>query len=196
MAKEEKKKRHWLSRLSFGTVSLVLGVLLVLAYLSVVVDPAKAWFFTLFGLLFPLLLAAYAGPFRMGAHPAFHYAGAAAGGAAAVGLFFRPILPVRRPPRTEEPPEGGFLQCGALCARSVRKRSAGPGRFRAPLALPQDADLICLQEFYLPPDVHGQLAPKHFPGYKAEYYVLTGKNGHFGNLTLSRRPVAEREDRL
>ena len=56
MAKEEKKKRHWLSRLSFGTVSLVLGVLLVLAYLSVVVDSAKAWFFTLFGLLYPLVL--------------------------------------------------------------------------------------------------------------------------------------------
>ena len=58
MDKTEKKQRHWLSHLSFGTVSLVLSALLVLAYLSVVVDPAKAWFFTLFGLLYPLVLPA------------------------------------------------------------------------------------------------------------------------------------------
>ena len=56
MAKTEKKQRHWLSHLSFGTVSLVLSALLVLAYLSVVVDPAKAWFFTLFALVYPLVL--------------------------------------------------------------------------------------------------------------------------------------------
>ena len=37
----EKKKRHWLSRLSFGTVSLVMSVLLVLSYCSVIFDPAK-----------------------------------------------------------------------------------------------------------------------------------------------------------
>ena len=46
------KKRHWLSRLSFGTVSLIASALLVLAYLSVVIDPAKAWFFTLFALVY------------------------------------------------------------------------------------------------------------------------------------------------
>ena len=53
---EKKKKRNWLSRLSFGTISLVSSGLLVLAYLSVVIDPAKAWFFTLFGLLYPVVL--------------------------------------------------------------------------------------------------------------------------------------------
>ncbi|MBO6096384.1 MAG: hypothetical protein J6P56_03605 [Bacteroidales bacterium] len=50
------KKRHWLSRLSFGTLSLVAAGLLVLAYLYVIFDPAKAWFFTLFGLLYPVVL--------------------------------------------------------------------------------------------------------------------------------------------
>ena len=59
----ERKKRHWLSRLSFGTVSLVLSALMLLAYLSVVVNPAKAWFFTLFGLLYPLVLPLTAGLF-------------------------------------------------------------------------------------------------------------------------------------
>ena len=52
---QAKKKRHWLSRLSFGTVALGVSGLLVMSYLSMVVDPARAWFFTLFGLLYPLL---------------------------------------------------------------------------------------------------------------------------------------------
>ena len=51
----EKKKRHWLSRLSFGSVALAVSILLFLGYLSVIVDPAKAWFFTLFGLLYPVV---------------------------------------------------------------------------------------------------------------------------------------------
>ena len=34
----EKKKRHWLSRLSFGTVSLVFSALLLLGYLSIRVN--------------------------------------------------------------------------------------------------------------------------------------------------------------
>ena len=54
----EVKKRHgWFSRLTFGTVSLALGGLLALSYVSVLVNPAKAWFFTIFGLLFiPVLV--------------------------------------------------------------------------------------------------------------------------------------------
>ena len=50
------KKRHWLSRLSFGVISLAASALLVLAYLSVVVNPVHGWFFTLFGLLYPVVL--------------------------------------------------------------------------------------------------------------------------------------------
>ena len=61
--KKNRKERHWLSHLSFGTVSLVLSGLLVLGYLSVVVNPAKAWIFTLFGLLYPLVLPLTLGVF-------------------------------------------------------------------------------------------------------------------------------------
>ena len=49
MAKQ--KKHNWFTSLSFGTVALVLTVLLVLGYLSIIVPPEKAWFFTLFGLI-------------------------------------------------------------------------------------------------------------------------------------------------
>ena len=54
---EIKKKHGWFSRFTFGTASLVLAALLALSYVSVIVNPAKAWIFTIFGLLFiPLVL--------------------------------------------------------------------------------------------------------------------------------------------
>ena len=56
MPKKKQKSRHWLSHLSFGSVALTLSVLLILSYLSIFIDPAKAWFFTLFGLLYPVVL--------------------------------------------------------------------------------------------------------------------------------------------
>ena len=56
MAKQ--KKHNWFTSLSFGTVALVLTVLLVLGYLSIIVPPEKAWFFTLFGLIYPVVLPA------------------------------------------------------------------------------------------------------------------------------------------
>ena len=57
MAQVRKNRHGWFSRLTFGTVSLVLAGLLLLSYLSVLVNPAKAWFFTILGLLFvPLFI--------------------------------------------------------------------------------------------------------------------------------------------
>ena len=57
MAEVEKKKHGWFSRFTFGTVCLVLAALLALSYVSTIVNPAKAWFFTIFGLLFiPVLV--------------------------------------------------------------------------------------------------------------------------------------------
>ena len=58
MAEVKNKKKHgWFSRFTFGTASLVLAGLLALSYVSVLVNPAKAWIFTIFGLLFiPLMV--------------------------------------------------------------------------------------------------------------------------------------------
>ena len=53
-----------------------------------------------------------------------------------------------------------------------------------------NADVICLQEFYLPNTLNMDAWFRdHFPGYHVDYYVLTGEKGHAGNVTLSRRPV-------
>ena len=51
-----KGTRHWLGRLSFGGVSIVVAAVLVLCYFSVVINPAKAWMITLVGLLYPIVL--------------------------------------------------------------------------------------------------------------------------------------------
>ena len=191
MAKEEKKKRHWLSRLSFGTVSLVLGVLLVLAYLSVVVDPAKAWFFTLFGLLYPLVLPLTIGLFVWALFRRSRMR----------GLLFLALLPslffagryvrFRRQEPAAEPSlkvvsynVGLFAHGDENLSRNTRADSLCRWLLR------QNADLICLQEFYFPPSVSpASWLKEHFPGYKIEYYVLNHKFGHTGNVTLSRYPV-------
>ena len=187
----ERKKRHWLSRLSFGTVSLVLSALMLLAYLSVVVNPAKAWFFTLFGLLYPLVLPLTAGLFIWALVRRSRMRGLLLAVLLPSLFFAGRYIQLRRPTPECEPSlkvisynVGLFAHGDAATDRTVRADSLCRWLAR------QEADLICLQEFHLPSNLSldGWLGAR-FPGYKIEYYVLTGKSGHFGNVTLSRRPV-------
>ena len=194
MAAPKKKERHWLSHLSFGTVSLVLSGLLVLAYLSVVVDPAKAWFFTLFGLLYPVVLPVTALLFVWSLFRRSHMRLLLMIVLLPSLFFFGRYVQFRR----SAPAEEGALK---VVSYNVGLFAHGPeGADRLVLAdsvsrwlRAQDADLICLQEFFLPNEVSmDDWIKRHFPGYKAEYYVFTGKRGAFGNLTLSRCPVADK----
>ncbi len=188
----EKKKRHWLSRLSFGTVSLIFSALLVLAYLSFVVDPAKAWFFTLFGLLyFPVLVIV-----------AFLFVWSLFRRSKMRGLLLLVLLPslfffgrYYQFKGTEDTTPATLKVVSynvGLFAHGDRfgNREALADSVCAYLNK-ADADIICLQEFYLPVRVDmGAWLKRHFPSYSANYYVLTGQDGQFGNVTLSRRPVS------
>lgn len=189
--KAEKKKRHWLSRLSFGSVSMILAGLLALSYVSVFIDPAKAWFFTFFGLLYPLsfvatlLLFIWAlirrsrmrGLLLVALLPSFFLAGR--------------YIQFSRPDAEKEPTlkvvsynVGRFKQGPKDCERMALADTISQW------LLGTGADIICLQEFYLPADVDiDRWLHRHFPGYDAEYYVFIGKKGNSGNVTLSRRPV-------
>jgi len=192
---EPKQKRHWLSRLSFGTVSLVAASLLVLSYLSVVIDPAKAWFFTLFGILYPIVLPltvalwvwALIRKSRMrllltlALLPSLFFA----------GRYYR-ALPHK---------PAGKEATLKMVSYNVGLFAHGPeGMTRIQLAdsvsqylMGLDADIICLQEFFLPSGMPLDFwISHHFPGYKAEASLRSKKSGHFGNLTLSRRPVSDR----
>ena len=188
------KKRHWFSRLSFGVVSLVAGALLVLAYVSVVVNPVHGWFFTLFGLLYPvalpvtLVLWVWA-LFRKSSMRLFLTL------VLLPSLFFAGrFVRVTQPKPTQE----ATLK---VVSYNVGLFAHGPkdiGRYELADSVSRylrglDADVICLQEFFLPSG-HPLDAwiMRHFPGYKAEYYVRTGKSGKFGNLTLSRRRIVGR----
>ena len=192
--KAHQQKRHWLSRLSFGTVSLIFCALLLMSYLSILVDPAKAWFFTLFGLLYPLLIVA-------------------------VTLLLIWAL-IRRAPIWKTLAlcllpsfllAGRYVQLSGsadetpptlkVVSYNVGLFAHGPdGMARMELAdsvcawlRRTGADIICLQEFRLPSDEDVErYLRKQFPGYDAEYYVLTGKLSHAGNVTLSRRPVVRK----
>jgi len=188
--------RHgWFSRLTFGTVCLVLCALLGLSYLSVFVNPAKAWFFTLFGLLFiPVgiltLLFFFWALFRR---------------SRMTGLLLVMLLPAVfllgkyyqfKAPEPERQPtlkvvtyNVGLFAHGDMGGdrRLVLADSV------AAFLRSTDADIICLQEFHLPNTLNlDAWFRDRFPGYKADYYVLTGESGHAGNVTLSRRPVLYR----
>jgi endonuclease/exonuclease/phosphatase family metal-dependent hydrolase len=56
----------------------------------------------------------------------------------------------------------------------------------------QDADIVCLQEFYLRDGNVKSYVRKHFPNYHAEYYMFPGEYGSFGNVTLSKIPVSDK----
>ena len=191
----EKKKRHWLSRLSFGSVSLALSGLLMLSYLSMVIDPAKAWFFTLFGLLYPVLLPLVFVLFiwsllrrsRMRLVLLL---------ALLPSIFIAGRYVQLKGPETEQEAD---LK---LISYNVGLFAHGPKDKQDRLELADsvcaylrkaNADIICLQEFYLPSSVpFEQYLHRQFPGYQLEYYVHTGKSGHAGNITLSRLPVSSR----
>jgi endonuclease/exonuclease/phosphatase family metal-dependent hydrolase len=191
---KEKKKRHWLSRLSFGTVSLVMAVLLALSYCSVVFDPAKFWFFTIFGVLYPVFLVVTLGLFVWALFRR----------SSMKGLLLAVLLPsfffAGRYYQPHWKKVGGEPSLKVVSYNVGLFAHADQAQDRAELAdsvsaflMRQDADIICLQEFYLPSSINlDQWLRQRFPGYKAEYYVLTGKSGHAGNLTLSRRPVVNR----
>ena len=184
-----KKKRHWLSRLSFGSVSLFFSALLLLGYLSVIIDPAKGWFFTLFGLIYPLVMpvtlvlfvwslfrrSTMRGLLLVALLPSLFF----------VGRYYK----FRGPSDQTEPTlkvvsynVGLFAHGPSDIPRLALADSSA--RYLRNL----DADVICLQEFWLPKNKPVEpWLQSHFPGYDAEYYVFTGRNGRFGNVTLSRK---------
>ena len=185
----------------FGLTNRVLlllaALLLVVSYLSMVINPAKLWLMSIAGLMFvPFLLLnifllfwafvrrskAFVIPllvivpaiFFMGRY--VHFTG------------------------DEQPPvvlsenvikvmtwNVGRFSCHSLnsfeqCADSVFA-----------YIKEQKPDVVCLQEFKIK-DARKikQYLKAKMPGYASEYYVFTGRNGSAGNLTLSRMPVRNR----
>lgn len=193
MAKAAKKKKK--RSLFFGLTSRALMTaaagLLLLSYLSLFVNPAKAWFMVFFGLLYiPLLLL-----------NALLLAWAVFRRSRAMWIPLLALLPslffVGRYLRLSShaaPPSGDSLR---IVSYNVGRFALSDGTSREAcmdsvmrFLQDQDADLICLQEFYMrdASSVRSYLQ-RRFRGYDIEYYVYPTGKGCFGNVTLSRFPA-------
>lgn len=191
MAEKRKKAKPAGKRndVFFGITSRLLmsimAALLVVSYASIVINPAKLWLLSLSGLLFVPL--------------------------AVVNLLLL-LWALKRRSRSIFIPLLALAPCFFFLGRYVQISSEDDyvptdptlkivsynvGRFAMAdkdavfdFIAEQDADIICLQEFYLK-DLT-KLKPylsKKMRGYKSEYYMFPTKKGAFGNLTLSRIPV-------
>lgn len=168
-------------------MAIVAG-LLVLSYLSVVINPAKVWPISLSGIFFvPLSIA---------------------------NLVLL-LWALKRRSRSFIIPLLAFLPALLFLGRYVRFSSEEVAEASCPLKIvsynvgrfalgeatdcearimdfirESDADIVCLQEFYVN-DVNAlkENIRRHLKGYRADYYMFPTSRGAFGNVTLSRRPV-------
>jgi endonuclease/exonuclease/phosphatase family metal-dependent hydrolase len=186
------KSRHgWFSRFTFGTAALILAGLLALSYVSMVVNPAKAWVFTIFGLLFvPLVVLT-----------CLFFIWALFRRSRMTGFLLVMLLPAVfligkyyqfKAPEPEREPTLKVVtwNVGLFAHGNMGEKRLVLADSVASFLRRTDADVICLQEFHLPNTLNMDAWFRdRFPGYTAYYYVLTGESGHAGNVTLSRRPV-------
>lgn len=168
----------------------IAAILLIVSYLSIYINPAKAWFMTVFGLLFvPLLVCnfilliwAVIRKSRAVVIPLL----ALAPTAFMTDKFFR------------------FNGNDKEDGKGIRIISYNVGRFSLEqtdmqmtpetcadsvmqFLMEQNADIICLQEFYMkdPDNIRSYLSDK-MKGYDIRYYINVNAHGAYGNVTLSR----------
>lgn len=193
----EKKKKgfgHFLFGLTARTFMLMNAGVLILSYLSMYVNPAEAWFMTIFGLLFivffivNLLLLIWALRRHSGSFviPLLALL-------PSVFLIGRYIQFSGHDEVTEDSvtlvdfnvgkfamyPSHSRLESVEACRDSVFAFLRGTG-----------ADIICLQEFRGPKGVEVEdFFSEVMPGYNVEDYTRITGRGYFGNIILSRFPV-------
>lgn len=188
----EKRKRGLFSRLLFFLVTVVVSAALLLSYSALFLNPEKAWYVTLAGILFPFLFILEAillvlSAFRRSSLfgwilavmiPALFFSGRY--------VRFRDGGEEEGPVRIVSYNVGLFAHDGGKVAGDRLALADSVAKF----LLGTDADVILLQEFFLPSSTGiDRWLKTRFPGYHAEYYALTGRAGSAGNVTLSRRPV-------
>ena len=188
----------------FGITSrllmLIVAGLLILSYLSILINPAKVWLISLVGLLFvPLSLLnaflllwavkrlskSFVIPL-LALLPAFFF----------VGRYVRIDTEEERSERMAAEGERLKIVSYNVGRFALEDKAAGiDSRAECVDSVfsflkSQDADIICLQEFRVPDaDKVKSYVNRYMTGYNAEYYMFPSSSGAFGNITLSRIPV-------
>jgi hypothetical protein len=191
------RKKNLFPRITHRALMLIAAGLLILSYLSAFIDPAKAWYISIFGqffLLFALLniglliwaalrhsgsvwipvVALLPTVFFFSLYYQFN-------GKVQVDTFPRPTDEIRIVSYNVglfnlEQNRDSVTEDRSECADSVFAflRSCDP-------------DIICLQEFFLKDDSHvAEFLQKEFPGYNPEYFLYVNDKGCYGNVTLSK----------
>lgn len=192
--------RNWFAALTSRVLLLITAGLLILSYLCTLVNPADVWFLEFFGLLFMPLAAINA----------FLLIWAIIRRSKAMVIPFVAILPaifcMGRFIQLDGSPgfqEGSQKEEISVISYNVGRFAASP-KHGIPsrkacidsvfnFLKDSDADIICLQEFYIK-DISSlkQFLKNKMPGYNSEYYLYVGSKGSYGNVTLSRFKVHDK----
>ena len=200
MAKTGKKKKNGFFGVTSRMLMTVAAALLVLSYISIVVNPARLWWFSLLGLLFVLFsfgnfaLLIWAAFRRSGAWvipfiallPAFFFIGRYVQVSSDVAdVAEDPTLKIvsYNVGRFALHDKEAGLEDGSQCADSIFA-----------FIRRQDPDIVCLQEFRISDiDKVRSYLRTQMKGYRAEFYLFPMAGGSaFGNVTLSRLPVKDK----
>ncbi|MBR1927304.1 MAG: endonuclease/exonuclease/phosphatase family protein [Bacteroidales bacterium] len=179
-------------------LTLLAAVLLFLSYASMVVNPAKAWYMTALGLLFVpiailnLLFLYWAIRRRSRAAlipllallPSLVFIGRylqfSSGGVEAQDDTIKIVSY-----------NVGRFQMGRKPGSKATESKAAVMDSVVRFIKSADADILCLQEV----DISGEFdvakfVRDHFPDYQACYFMFINSGGAYGNITLSRFPIA------
>lgn len=191
---KKKKKRKGFFGFTARALMLFAAGLLFFTYLSMIVDPVKAWFMTPVGLLFIpavllnlfLLLWSIRRLSKAGLIPLV---------ALLPSLFFiGRYVQLSGPDANENDKENAVkivtYNVGKFIANNMGMDIPTCEDSAEAYLRSLDADIICLQEYRIPAgnDVKKYLK-KRFPGYYASYHVFTGAIYTFGNITLTKYPI-------
>ena len=191
MAEKEKRKRSVFSRIVFWTLSAIPALSLLLSVISGFVNPEKAWYLTIFSLAF-LPLSAVCALFAVMA---------LLRRSSSLGLLVLALIPAALlfgrfwQKKSNPAPEDGSIK---IVSYNVGLFSMGGGKTdreattAAAMAFlrDQDADIVCLQEVFIPyKQDFEKYFRRFFPDYNIVYFTRMRGSGNAGNVTLSRYPV-------
>lgn len=176
---------------------LMNGGVLILSYLSMFVNPEKAWFMTIFGILFlPLFVINL-----------FLLLWAIARQSKAVVIPVLALLPslllinryIQFADSSSQDAKADLkivsYNVGKFAQPTSSKISAGRECADSVFAFLRrtDADIICLQEFHADDAATvKKYLEREMSGYYSEYYINVDGKGAYGNVTLSRYPAVRK----